>query len=189
MICIFEISNVSDCYAVARTIETLSNLNNYDLDYPFYYRCPFKVLDNGWNIYDIELEFTKIVSLLPDRFRITSVNKGFNVCQTYPEKVIVPKGIGDDYLRIAATFRDGGRFPVLSFVDRKSKSIVIRTSQPLIGPTNRRCVEDEEILSANLGTSKKGFIFDTRARALLGSAKAKGKFFFKLSSNVVFRRW
>lgn len=35
--------------------------------------------------------------------------------------VIVPKGIGDDYLRISATFRDGGRFPVLSFYHGETK--------------------------------------------------------------------
>lgn len=43
------------------------------------------------------------------------------VCGTYPEVVIVPKGIGDDYLRISATFRDGGRFPVLSFFHKVTK--------------------------------------------------------------------
>lgn len=35
--------------------------------------------------------------------------------------VIVPKGIGDDYLRISATFRDGGRFPILSFYYEETK--------------------------------------------------------------------
>ena len=174
MICVFEIPNINDCAAVARSIETLSNLSNRDLDYPFYYRCPFKILDNGWNICDIELEYTKIVTSFPDRFRITSVNEGFNVCSSYPEKSIVPKGIGDDYLRIAATFRDGGRFPILSFVDYRSKSIVIRTSQPLIGPTNRRCTEDEVIFSSYLGNTTKGFIFDTRSKSILASAKARG---------------
>ncbi|KHJ99809.1 hypothetical protein OESDEN_00210 [Oesophagostomum dentatum] len=45
----------------------------------------------------------------------------FQVCQSYPEKVIVPKGIGDDYLRISATFRDGSRFPVLSYYHKSTK--------------------------------------------------------------------
>lgn len=43
------------------------------------------------------------------------------VCSSYPEMVIVPKGIGDDYLRISATFRDGGRFPVLSYYHQETK--------------------------------------------------------------------
>uniref|UniRef100_A0A7E4W328 Myotubularin phosphatase domain-containing protein n=1 Tax=Panagrellus redivivus TaxID=6233 RepID=A0A7E4W328_PANRE len=174
LICVFEIANVFDCAAVARSIETLSNLNNRHLDYPFYYQCPFKVLDNGWNVYDIELEFTRLCSILPDRFRISPVNKNFTTCVSYPEKVIVPKGIGDDYLRISATFRDSCRFPVLSFVEAHSKSVIVRTSQPLLGPTNRRCTEDEVILNAYLGNTTKGFIFDTRPKSLILAAKARG---------------
>jgi hypothetical protein len=45
----------------------------------------------------------------------------YKICSSYPEQVIVPKGIGDDYLRISATFRAGGRFPVLSYYHHKTK--------------------------------------------------------------------
>ncbi|VDO23779.1 unnamed protein product [Brugia timori] len=143
-------------------------------DYPFYYRCPFTVLDNGWTAFDAEQEYAKLMIRCKDGWRISAVNKGFRVCNTYPEMVIVPKGIGDDYLRISATFRDGGRFPILSFYHGETKSCLIRCGQPLVGPTNRRCKEDETILNSLLSSTSKGVIVDTRTKAVAQNAKNKG---------------
>ncbi|VBB26450.1 unnamed protein product [Acanthocheilonema viteae] len=165
MICIFEIDDLDDCFAVAQGIQH---------DYPFYYRCPFTVLDNGWTAFDAEQEYAKLMIRCKDGWRVSAVNKGFRVCSTYPEMVIVPKGIGDDYLRISATFRDGGRFPILSFYHGETKSCLIRCGQPLVGPTNRRCKEDETILNSLLSSTSKGVIVDTRTKALAQSAKNKG---------------
>ncbi|KAK6033768.1 hypothetical protein OSTOST_00070, partial [Ostertagia ostertagi] len=95
------------------------------------------------------------------------------VCPSYPEKVIVPKGIGDDYLRISATFRDGSRFPVLSYFHSSTQSSIVRCGQPLIGPTNRRCKEDENILKSLLAHNR-GTIIDTRAKHIAQSARSKG---------------
>ncbi|CAG9537354.1 unnamed protein product [Cercopithifilaria johnstoni] len=174
MICIFEIDDLDDCLAVARSIEKLSNLKGIQHDYPFYYRCPFTVLDDGWTAFDAEQEYAKLMIRCKDGWRVSAVNKGFRVCNTYPEMVIVPKGIGDDYLRISATFRDGGRFPILSFYHGETKSCLIRCGQPLVGPTNRRCKEDETILNSLLSSTSKGVIVDTRTKALAQSAKNKG---------------
>ncbi|KAM3726949.1 Myotubularin-related protein [Dirofilaria immitis] len=174
MVCIFEIDDLDDCVAVARSIEKLSNLEGIQHDYPFYYRCPFTVLDNGWTAFDAEQEYAKLMIRCKDGWRISAVNKGFRVCSTYPEMVIVPKGIGDDYLRISATFRDGGRFPILSFYHEETKSCLIRCGQPLVGPTNRRCKEDETILNSLLSSTSKGVIVDTRTKTLAQSAKNKG---------------
>ncbi|KAK6760392.1 hypothetical protein RB195_021746 [Necator americanus] len=126
MIIVFEIPNWEECNAAARSIETLSNINGCSHDYPFYYRCPFQVLDDGWKAFDSEEEFARLIVRCGDAFRISSVNEGFEVCPSYPEKVIVPKGIGDDYLRISATFRDGSRFPVLSYYHKSTKSSIMR---------------------------------------------------------------
>lgn len=51
----------------------------------------------------------------PDDWRISYVNKDFSVCPSYPSAVVVPKCIDDDVLTAAATFRIGGRFPVLAY--------------------------------------------------------------------------
>lgn len=174
MVCVFEIENLEDCMAVARSIERLSNLSAVQHEYPFYYRCPFTVLDNGWTAFDTEQEFARLMVRCKEGWRISAVNKGFRVCPSYPEMVIVPKGIGDDYLRISATFRDGGRFPVLSYYHQETKSSVVRCGQPLIGPANRRCKEDETILNALLSSASKGVILDTRSKQLAQNTKSRG---------------
>lgn len=48
-------------------------------------------------------------------WRISHVNKDFGVCATYGATLIVPKAISDEQLALSAAFRDGGRFPVLSY--------------------------------------------------------------------------
>ncbi|KAK0396939.1 hypothetical protein QR680_001918 [Steinernema hermaphroditum] len=173
MICMFEIANYEDCAAVGRSIETLSNLSGIEHDYPFYYRCPFNVLDDGWSAFDTEQDFARLVIRCPDRWRISAVNKGFSVCPSYPELVIVPKGIGDDFLKISASFRDGSRFPVLSYYHHETKSCIMRCGQPLVGPTGRRCREDFEILRCLL-VNNKGYIVDTRSKQQAQNARNKG---------------
>ena len=37
------------------------------------------------------------------------------MCDTYPQCSLVPKSIDDDTLKQVAAFRQGGRFPVLSY--------------------------------------------------------------------------
>uniref|UniRef100_A0A915D9J4 Myotubularin phosphatase domain-containing protein n=1 Tax=Ditylenchus dipsaci TaxID=166011 RepID=A0A915D9J4_9BILA len=121
----------------------------------------------------MEQQFARLLIRCNDKWRISSVNKNFEVCSSYPQMVIVPKGIGDDFLRISATFRDGGRFPVLCYYHHETKSCIVRCSQPLIGPTNRRCKEDETIINSLLSRSK-GVIFDTRSKLASQSSKGKG---------------
>lgn len=44
------------------------------------------------------------------------------------------------------------------------QSVLMRSSQPLVGPSNKRCKEDERLLNAVLGIGKRGFIIDTRSQ-------------------------
>ena len=39
----------------------------------------------------------------------------FQVCKSYPEAVVVPACVSDGILKYSAVFRQGGRFPVLSY--------------------------------------------------------------------------
>lgn len=43
------------------------------------------------------------------------MNKGYAVCPSYPQVLIVPKHIDDECLAGSAAFRKGGRFPILSY--------------------------------------------------------------------------
>ena len=96
------------------------------------------------------------------------------ICSSYPTAVIVPKDLPDETLKKIASFRHGGRFPVLSYLHKSTNAVLIRSSQPLVGPNNKRCKEDERMINSILGPGKRGYIIDTRAQNLAQLAKTKG---------------
>lgn len=88
---------------------------------------------------------------------------------------MVPKSITDDYLKQSAKFRAYGRFPVLSYLHKSSKSCIIRSAQPLIGAATKRCKEDESLVNSMLTQRhKKGWILDTRHPNKVKSAQSRG---------------
>ncbi|EDW93091.1 myotubularin-related protein 9 [Drosophila yakuba] len=93
-------------------------------------------------------------------WRITNVNRDFSVCATYGATLIVPKAITDEQIVLSAAFRDGGRFPVLSY-RHENGATLMRSSQPQSIQGIKRCRADEAILNLVLGRSRKGFIVDT----------------------------
>jgi myotubularin-related protein 9 len=50
----------------------------------------------------------------------------------------------------------------------------LRSSQPLLGTSNRRCKEDETLLKTCLPAQKKGLIFDLRDSSVLKTAQSRG---------------
>ncbi|KAF3844657.1 hypothetical protein F7725_007820 [Dissostichus mawsoni] len=98
-----------------------------------------------------------------DRWRLSTVNRDFSVCPSYPQAVIVPKSTDDDMLEKVAKFRQGGRFPVLCYYHKKNGMVIMRSSQPLTGANRKRCTEDEQLLQAVIDGSDKGYIIDTRS--------------------------
>lgn len=65
-------------------------------------------------------------------WRLSEVNEDFSLCPSYPRAVIVPRAVDDDALARCARFRQGGRFPVLSYHHAPSGTV----SPPL--PTLRQ---------------------------------------------------
>ena len=134
---------------------------NQTLHYPFFYQPAYTVeLENGWTAFRPEIEFSKLV-MSQDDWRISYVNKDFTACQTYPSAVVVPKAVDDDVLLAAASFRIGGRFPVLSY-RHEGGAVIMRSSQPHSGPNVKRCREDEKLLNSVLKPGMRGYIIDTR---------------------------
>lgn len=108
-----EINKAQEYMNVAQSIEQLSNLNSQQYLYPFFYRPMYTILEDGYTMFNIELEFAKL--LATDEWRVTHINQDYSVCPTYGAKLVVPKSITDDDIVQSAAFRDGGRFPVLSY--------------------------------------------------------------------------
>ena len=88
----------------------------------------------------------------------------------------MPKSINDEYLKRSASFRGHGRFPLLSYLHKSSKSCIIRCAQPLVTANVRRCKEDESLVNAMLTQRhKKGWILDTRHPNKVKSAQTRGQ--------------
>lgn len=168
-----EITGMDESLNIASSIEALSTLDSITLMYPFFYRPMFEVTEDGWSSFLPEQEFELLASETED-WRLSEVNRDFSVCQSYPQVVTVPKSIDDESLRKVAVFRQGGRFPVLSYYHRKNGMVMMRSSQPLTGTNGRRCKEDEKLINATLRPGKRGYIIDTRSLNVAQQARAKG---------------
>lgn len=87
------------------------------------------------------------------------MNETYEVCPTYSSKLVVPKQITDEQLIQSASFRDLGRFPLLSY-RHENGAVLMKSSQPNVNAT-KRCKADEAILNCLLGKSQRGYIIDT----------------------------
>ncbi|XP_073946601.1 myotubularin-related protein 9 [Choristoneura fumiferana] len=166
-----DISSSIELNMLAQTLENLSGLQDPSLFYPFFYRHMHPIMENGYTLYSIESEFTKV--LATEEWRISRVNHNYTVCPAYPKAVVVPKGVDDDVLALAATFRQGGRFPVLSY-RHNNGAVLMRAGQPLYGPKHRRCRPDETILNSVVGPGMKGIIYDLRSTNAISQQQNKG---------------
>lgn len=101
-------------------------------------------------------------------FRVTHCNKDYSVCATYPPCLVVPTSVSDTVIRHAARFRSHNRLPVVSHVHHNpldgTRGVLMRSSQPLSGLTNKRSAQDEFLVRsmAAQSTSKSLVIADAR---------------------------
>lgn len=166
-----DIKTTKEFQNVYASVEHLSNLDSSSRLYPFFYQPMYNILEDGYTLFKLETEFTKL--LASDEWRISNVNKDYSVCPTYSATLIVPKAIDDETIAASASFREGGRFPILSY-RHENGAVLLRSSQPLLNNNNRRSRSDEKLLNVILGANKKGYIIDTRTPNYTGQCKAKG---------------
>ncbi|KAI6073443.1 Myotubularin-related protein 9-like protein [Aix galericulata] len=168
-----EIPGMEECLNIASSIEALSSVDSVMMMYPFFYRPQDLRLEEGWHLFPLEQYFQKIAAQT-NQWRLSDLNRDFTTCPTYPAGVIVPAAVSDDTLRRAARFRQGGRFPVLSYYHPRNGTVMLRSSQPLTGPNRKRCPEDEVLLGTVLDEGERGFIIDTRSAQAAKQARMTG---------------
>ncbi|KAK7130756.1 hypothetical protein R3I94_016036 [Phoxinus phoxinus] len=141
--------------------------------FAFKYREKFP--EDGWKIYDPIAEY-KRQGLPNESWIISKVNSSYEVCETYPALLVLPSNVTEEELKRVAAFRAKRRFPVLSWIHPESQAAIVRCSQPQVGPSDRRCREDERylqtILDAN-AQSHKLCIFDARQCTVADTNKTK----------------
>ncbi len=79
--------------------------------------------------------------------RLTSINKNYSMCDSYPQLLAVPAMAKDEVLTAVAEFRSRGRLPVATYLFQPTGAALYRCSQPLVGLKNTRCSDDEILLS------------------------------------------
>ncbi|XP_001948155.2 myotubularin-related protein 9 [Acyrthosiphon pisum] len=167
-IIVFDMPYIEQATSVAASIESLIMTDEADYLHHMFsnksneYRSPF----------DVQSQCEKLVAG-DSMWRISQVNKSYRVCGTYPELTVVPSNVDDTMLIASAKFRQNGRFPVLSYRHEKG-SVLMRSSQPLVGSSSKRCKQDERVINSVLGPGKRGYIIDTRSVANATNAKARG---------------
>ncbi|XP_030194553.1 myotubularin-related protein 1a isoform X1 [Gadus morhua] len=141
--------------------------------FAFQYQEDFPV--NGWTVYDPVMEY-KRQGLPNESWALSRVNSSYQLCDTYPSLLVVPTCIPEDDLRRVAAFRAKHRIPVLSWIHPESQATIVRCGQPLVGPHDRRCKEDERLLQTVMDAnaqSHKLLIFDARQSSVADTNKAK----------------
>ncbi|KAA0720402.1 Myotubularin-related protein 1 [Triplophysa tibetana] len=141
----------------------------------FAYKCREKFPEDGWKIYDPVTEY-KRQGLPNESWIISKVNSSYEMCETYPALLVMPSNVTEEELKRVAAFRAKRRLPVLSWIHPESQAAIVRCGQPQVGPSDRRCREDERylqtILDAN-AQSHKLCIFDARQSTVADTNKAK----------------
>ncbi|XP_065059134.1 myotubularin-related protein 2-like isoform X2 [Rhopilema esculentum] len=143
--------------------------------FAFEYREEFKI--NGWDVYDPEREYNRL-GLPTECWRISTVNREYQLCDTYPGIIAVPSSCSDEEVTKVASFRSRSRIPVLSWLHQTNSASITRCSQPNNGVGGIKRSKDDEryiqtILQANPQMHKL-YIMDARPKINAVANQAKG---------------
>ncbi|KAL8587614.1 hypothetical protein ACOMHN_045303 [Nucella lapillus] len=143
----FVIPRERDCQDIYQSLQEFSRPNDIENLYAFH----FTAIDDwnrsyGWDFYDLQSEYLRM-GAPSEYWTLTSLNKTYELCDTYPSLMYVPTSASTPVLVGSSKFRSRGRLPVLSYLHRENQAAVTRCSQPLAG-FSARCVEDEQMLQA-----------------------------------------
>jgi myotubularin-related protein 6/7/8 len=125
--------------------------------YAFTYAAPRQERAcNGWDIYDAKAEFRRqgISEKATEKgWRSTDINKTYAFSPTYPAYLVVPSTVSDNVLKYAANFRSRARIPTLTYLHPINNCTITRSSQPYVGLTGKRSLQDERLVGACFSAS------------------------------------
>jgi myotubularin-related protein 1/2 len=97
---------------------------SYDLP-PFAFVFKDRYPVEGWNVYNPVSELKRL-GLPNESWKISKINDQYQICDTYPRVLGVPKLASDEDIAEVAKFRSKGRFPVLSWMHPDSLATICR---------------------------------------------------------------
>ncbi|KJE88465.1 Mtmr2 protein [Capsaspora owczarzaki ATCC 30864] len=105
---------------------------------------------------DLVREFSRLGLTRNVLTRVSTANRSFLLAPTYPTHLVVPREFSDAQLNTVANFRKKGRVPVITWINRANSTVLVRSSQPGVGLTGKRCLEDEQLLAAYANFASRG---------------------------------
>ncbi|KDQ60914.1 hypothetical protein JAAARDRAFT_191045 [Jaapia argillacea MUCL 33604] len=140
----------SEAVDVFESVKELTVVTSVQQLYAFYYNpSPPLAVKGGWSIYSPREEFGRMgVGTRTKAWRFTDVNKDYTFCPTYPTRLVVPTKISDTTLQYASKYRSKCRIPVLTYLHWSNYGSITRSSQPMVGLTQSRSVQDEKLIEA-----------------------------------------
>lgn len=129
---------------------------------------------DGWMLYNAKQEYERMGAFENNKLRITISNKNFYFSKTYPEFLMVPSCVEDNTIIECSTFRTKSRFPTLSYVNKKYKGSLWRSSQPKSGLTNNRNTADEIVIKSIASITNKFIVYDARPYLSAMGNRVKG---------------
>ena len=189
----FKIQTDNDEFYKKIIFNPKSNIDYYK--YAFLYNARSKENKiqypiDGWKLYDAWNEYKRQkVPVDMESFRVSQLNKQYNLCETYPSFILVPSNVDDSSIKEMVSCRSKKRFPLLTYCythennnvedDEIIQTFLFRSAQINIGLLFKKnnSVEIEYINAiTSKGKSNKGFVFydcrpyiNAKANALKGA--------------------
>ncbi|KAF9532181.1 protein-tyrosine phosphatase-like protein [Crepidotus variabilis] len=146
----FSFKKDSDAADVFESVKELTVALSVTQLYAFFYtpNPPFPS-DDGWSIYSPRDEYQRMgVGTRSKAWRFTDVNKDYTFCPSYAARLVVPTKISDTTLQYASKYRSKCRIPILSYLHWANFGSITRSSQPMVGITQNRSLQDEKLIEA-----------------------------------------
>ena len=128
--------------------------------------------------YDVPSEFKRQET--PNTWRLYTANEHYELASTYPAFTYVPSEATDEMIKDCMKHRSKGRFPALTWYNKKNGAVIIRSAQPLpgmiVGVTGKNTSGDVEYLRLidNITGKKKVHVLDSRPKLNAYTNKAAG---------------
>ncbi|KAF0697708.1 Aste57867_11635 [Aphanomyces stellatus] len=115
-------------------------------------------------------------------------NEDGNVCDSYPPTLVLPSKLTRGSILSASAFRAKNRLPVVTWIHPRNRSVLARSSQPLLGRilSGASCNMDESIIDSYrtlAGAAKPFYIFDARKSKAAAGNRLMGKGGVETSEN------
>ena len=115
--------------------------------FAFNYMCSIRDV-NEWAPCDIRGEYLRQGITIENNWQIYD-NQNGSISDTYPQYLALPleSNFGIDKVMVATKFRSKGRLPVITFRCAETGAVLTRSSQPMVGITQKSCPVDEALLN------------------------------------------